>query len=70
MTVNYKLDAMLELRKYLWSRFTALDIFDADEYYSDNIAETIIPIIPVQQLAEMNQAKSALNSVMKYVDKQ
>ena len=64
MTVNYKLDAMLELRKYLWSRFTALDIFDADEYYSDNIAETIIPIIPVQQLAEMNQFLSGKDHIV------
>ena len=64
MTVNYKLDAMLELRKYLWSRLTALDIFDADEYYSDNIAETIIPIIPVQQLAEMNQFLSGKKHIV------
>lgn len=64
MTVNYKLDAMLELRKFLWSRFTALNIFDADEYYSDNVAETIIPIIPVQQLAEMNQFLSGKKHIV------
>jgi hypothetical protein len=64
MTVNYKLDAMLELRKFLWSRLTTLNIFDADEYYSDNVGETIIPIVPVQQLAEMNQFLSGKKHIV------
>jgi hypothetical protein len=64
MTVNYKLDAMLELRKFLWSRLTTLNIFDADEYYSDNVGETVIPIIPVQQLAEMNQFLSGKKHIV------
>jgi len=55
MTVNYKLDAMIEVRKYLWDRLVAAGLFNADNYYSENIAETIIPIIPVQQAPEMNQ---------------
>jgi hypothetical protein len=55
MTVNYKLDAMLELRKFLWEKLVAAGIFNPDHYYSENIAETIIPIIPVQQAPEMNQ---------------
>lgn len=64
MTANYKLDATLELRKFLWSRLTSLNIFDADEYYSDNIGETLIPIIPVQQLAEMNQFLSGKKHIV------
>lgn len=64
MTVNYKLDAMLELRKFLWSRLTDLNIFDAEDYYSDNVGETIIPIIPVQQLAEMNQFLSGKKHIV------
>lgn len=55
MTVNYKLDAMFELRKYLWEKLVAAGLFNPDSYYSENIAETVIPIIPVQQAPEMNQ---------------
>ena len=64
MTVNYKLDAMLELRKFLWNRLSELEIFDADDYYSDNLGETLIPIIPVQQLAEMNQFLSGKKHIV------
>ena len=55
MTANYKLDAMLELRKFLWTELKTRNIFDEDDYWSDNLDENIIPIIPVQQTAEMNQ---------------
>ena len=51
MTANYKLDAMLELRKYLWKELYARNIFDEDDYWSDNLNENIVPIIPVQQAA-------------------
>jgi len=53
--VDYKLDAMLELRKFLWTKLLANNIFDAEEYYSDNLQETINAILPVQQASEMNQ---------------
>lgn len=53
--VDYKLDAMLELRKFLWTKLLANGIFDVEEYYSDNLEETINAILPVQQAAEMNQ---------------
>jgi hypothetical protein len=46
---------MLELRKYLWQELSARNIFDEDDYWSDNLNENIVPIIPVQQSAEMNQ---------------
>lgn len=55
MTANYKLDAMFEVRKYLWEKLVAAGIFNPDSYYSENISETVIPIIPVQQAPEMNQ---------------
>ena len=55
MTVNYKLDSMLEIRKYLWEQLSTIGIFDEANYYSDNIGDTIIPILPVQQQAELNQ---------------
>ena len=53
--VDYKLDAMLELRKFLWAKLLANGIFDVEEYYSDNLEETINAILPVQQAAELNQ---------------
>ena len=55
MTVDYKIDAMFELRKFLWSQLKLTGIFDVDNYYSDNLGYDIIPIIPVQQVPEMDQ---------------
>ena len=62
--VNYKLDAMLELRKFLWKELSEREIFDPTEYYSDNIGETIIPIIPVQQQPELNQFLSGKKHII------
>lgn len=55
MTVNYKLDAMNEIRKYLWSQMVTIDIFNESDYYSDGLMDIIVPIIPVQQSPELNQ---------------
>lgn len=55
MTVDYKIDAMFELRKFLWRQLKDYDIFDQEDYYSDNLGSEIIPIMPVQQLPEMDQ---------------
>lgn len=54
MTANYSLDAMFELRKYLWQEILDNNILDAENYYSDNLGETISPILPVQQAPEMS----------------
>lgn len=64
MAANYKLDAMLELRKFLWKELTERGVFDDDEYWSDNVNETLIPIIPVQQLPEMNQFLSGKKHIV------
>ena len=53
--VNYKADAMYDIRKHFWDNLKSSGILDESEYYSDNIGEEVVPIIPVQQLAEMNQ---------------
>lgn len=55
MTVDYKIDAMFELRKFLWNQLKQYDIFNQEDYYSDNLGSEIIPIMPVQQLPEMDQ---------------
>jgi hypothetical protein len=54
MTANYLLDAMFELRKYLWSEIVDNNILDPEDYYSDSVGETISPILPVQQSPEMS----------------
>jgi hypothetical protein len=64
MTVNYKLDAMLELRKFLWKELTDREIFDKDDYWSDNLGENIVPIVPVQQASEMNQFLSGKKHIV------
>lgn len=64
MTANYKLDAMLELRKYLWNELSDRQIFDDTDYWSDNLNENIVPIIPVQQSAEMNQFLSGKKHIV------
>ena len=55
MTVDYKIDAMFELRKFLWKELKSANIFDQYNYYSDNLGTEIIPIIPVQQSPELDQ---------------
>jgi hypothetical protein len=64
MTANYKIDAMTELRKFLWNQLKEYDIFDHREYYSDNLNKEIIPILPVQQSAEMNQFLSGKKHIV------
>ena len=64
MTANYKLDAMLELRKYFWKELYTRDIFDENDYWSDNLNENIIPIIPVQQAPELNQFLSGKKHIV------
>lgn len=64
MVANYKLDAMLELRKFLWKELVDREIFDERDYWSDNLNESIVPIIPVQQTAEMNQFLSGKKHIV------
>lgn len=64
MTVNYKLDAMFDIRKHLWDNLKNSNILDESDYYSDNIGENLIPIVPVQQLPEMNQFLSGKTHIV------
>lgn len=61
---NYKLDAMFELRKYMWNKMKVANIFDPNTYYADNLDETLIPIVPVQQQAEMSQFLSGKKHIV------
>jgi hypothetical protein len=61
---DYKADVMFDLRKFLWSNLKSNNIFIETDYYSDNIGQEIIPIIPVQQLPEMNQFLSGKKHIV------
>lgn len=64
MSVNYKQDVMYDIRSHLWNELKANGIFNVRDYYSDNIGEDIIPIIPVQQMPEMNQFLSGKKHIV------
>lgn len=64
MTANYQLDAIYELRKFLWKELQEYSIFDDRDYYSDNLGEVIVPILPVQQSPEMNQFLSGKKHIV------
>lgn len=64
MTTDYNYDVMLDLRKHLWSQLKSNSLFDASDYYSDNLGEELIPIIPVQQQPEMNQFLSGKKHIV------
>lgn len=61
---DYNIDAMYEVRKHLWNNLVLNKIIDPNDYYSDNLGETIIPIIPVQQSPEMNQFLSGKTHIV------
>ena len=61
---DYKADIMVDLRKYLWDQLKVNDIFTATDYYSDNIGQEIVPIIPVQQAPELNQFLSGKKHIV------
>jgi len=61
---NYKIDAVFEMRKYLWDALVAEGIFVERDYYSDNIGENVVPIVPVQQSPEMNQFLSGKKHIV------
>ena len=61
---NYELDASIEIRKYLWDQILTIGLLEADDYYSDNLGESIVPIIPVQQAPEMNQFLSGKTHIV------
>lgn len=61
---NYKLDSSFELRNYIWDVLVNLEIFDENDYYSDNLGSVIVPVVPVQQSPEMNQFLSGKKHIV------
>ena len=64
MPTDYNYDVMLDVRKHLWSQLKSNSLFQASDYYSDNLGEELIPIIPVQQQPEMNQFLSGKKHIV------
>ena len=62
--INYNIDAMYEIRKHLWQELILNKLVDPNSYYSDNLGESIIPIIPVQQAPEMSQFLSGKTHIV------
>ncbi len=62
--IDYKIDAMYEIRKHLWGELVNRGLFDPREYYSDNVGLEINPIIPVQQQPELNQFLSGKKHIV------
>lgn len=60
----YTLDAMFEIRSYLWQELIDNNILDPDDYYSDNLGESISPILPVQQSPEMSHFLSGKTHII------
>ena len=62
---NYKIDALFELKKYIWDALVNLEIFDPEDYYSDNISSNVVvAIIPVQQSPELAQFLSGKKHIV------
>jgi hypothetical protein len=55
---------MYEIRKHLWRELQLNNMLDPNSYYSDNLGEAIIPIIPVQQAPEMSQFLSGKTHIV------
>ena len=65
MTVNFKLDAMTELRKFIWTKLVEYKIFDEDDYWSDNLNENIVP--NVSSMVRGEELLELLNYIIEYL---
>ena len=61
---NYSIDPIYEIRKHLWTEIVDNEILDPSDYYIDNLGSEVIPILPVQQIAEMNQFLSGKTHIV------
>jgi len=61
---KYDIDAMYEVRRHLWNELKDSELFDPQDYYSDNINMEIVPIIPVQQQPELNHFLSGKKHIV------
>lgn len=51
---DYKKIASYDVRKVLWDEIQQAGFFDQNDYYADGFVDSLIPIIPAQQVPEFN----------------
>ena len=51
---NYDSHAYQDVRQYIWDAVQKAEILDINDYYIDNMALPLVPIIPTQQVPEFN----------------
>jgi hypothetical protein len=51
---DYTLLAGYEIRNAIWEELQNANLFDINDYYPDNFADPLVPIIPGQQIPELN----------------
>lgn len=61
---NYNIDAMYEIRRHLWAELIDSGLLSEEDYYSDQINDNVIPVIPVQQAPEFNQFLSGKTHIV------
>ena len=51
---DYTYVAAYDLRDAMWHELQDSGLFDINDYYADGFAEPIVPIVPAQQVPELN----------------
>ena len=51
---DYSKIAVYDLRNAMWEELANAGVLDINDYYADGFPDPIIPIIPAQQIPEMN----------------
>jgi len=51
---DYNKVASSDIRKYIWDSILNAEILDENDYYADGFNQSLIPIIPAQQVPEFN----------------
>lgn len=51
---DYSKLAIYDINAYLWQKLQDANLFDERTYYVDELQDTLIPIIPAQQIPELN----------------
>jgi len=53
---NYNSQASADIRKYIWYSIKEADLLNENDYYVDNMADPLVPIVPAQQVPEFNNS--------------
>lgn len=51
---DYSKIASADMRQFIWDQILLSEILDENDYYADGFSESLIPIIPTQQVPEFN----------------